>query len=145
MIIEYKNFVLLGTPCMINDDFIDSMELLCHFAVECEILIKITDSFRYDNSHVKGAIVTPAIMSNHKVGHAVDFNIVDKSGTYWNSDKMKKGLTGEVLTFINLIKQSSLRWGGTFPNPDPVHVDDGINVRNPEKYKQIYNEIHNKK
>ena len=57
-------------------------------------------------------------------------------------------ITNEVLTLINLVRRSkTLRWGGDFNpdrkgNTDPVHFDDYLNGRNPERWDEIYNELH---
>ena len=134
---------LTGSNCFIDDDFIPVFTELCDFANSLGLKIFITSAYR-NSIVVPGAIVTPAVMSNHLVGHAIDCNIVD-NGTYWNSEKLAGELTGNVLALITFVRNHAiLRWGGDFNTRDVVHFDDKLNLRDPEKYREILQSIQEK-
>lgn len=140
----FKHPVLIGYPCFIDEGFEASLTELCQIANVLDIKIFITSSHR-DSIVVPGAIVTPAVMSNHLVGHAIDCNLVEKNGTYWNSEKLKGELTGNVLKLIDEVrKHPALRWGGDFKQIDVVHFDDGLNIHEPVKYKEILHSLEQK-
>ena len=105
--------------------------------------IHVTSSFRKSGQRVEGAIVTPARRSNHFVGHAIDINAID-GGKWCNSRCLQSrpaGYSG-VTCFINKIKgDPTLRWGGDFRTKDPVHIDDGLNLKDRPKYDKLYNEL----
>ena len=140
---EYKHSVLVGKPCIIENGFIVAMDRLCFYANEFGLKLYINSSYR-NSTAVSGAIVTPATLSNHLIGHAIDANIVE-GNIFWNSKKLEKGLTGNVLKFIDTIRKDTiLRWGGDFPVTDVVHFDDGLNVRDHAKWLELYNELQSK-
>ena len=132
--ITYKNTQFIGKEVTCNEDFKPLLDLMNDKAKELNLKIYVTSSLRY-NTNVKGAIVTPAKMSNHLVGHAIDCNIVDV-GKWWNSSKLKNP-KGKVLEFIEYCRSVGIRWGGDFNTPDTVHFDSGLNLKNPKKYKEI--------
>ena len=139
---EYKNPLLSGKPCMIHEEFIPAMDLFCKYLSATGCRADIISALRPD-TNVLGAIVTPAQMSNHLVGCAIDVNLFDKQGKRWNS-KALESPKDEVLQFITLVRNSGiLRWGGDFKKQDTVHFDNGLNLRNPKRWREIYNEIHN--
>ena len=85
-----------------------------------------------------GAIVVPAKMGNHLIGHAIDCNLVDGK-LFWNSIKMREGLTGNAKKFIDLVRAGKiLRWGGDFHDKDEVHFDDGLNLSDAKKWHEIH-------
>lgn len=124
--------------CLIDEDFEPSLIKMNAVAVKYGITVKVNSSFRKD-ANVKGAIVVPATHSNHMVGHGIDCNLIYK-GILYNSVKMQSD-TGIIRQFINEVKASGLRWGGDFKLKDPVHFDDGLNVKNMklwmEKFKKL--------
>lgn len=135
-IVEYKHDALIGNPCFIEVSFIPKMDLLCYYAIQCNVKLYIISS-RRKSVVVSGAIVEPAKMGNHLVGHAVDCNIVDGKD-FWNSIKMRAGLTGNVKKFIDMVIDGKiLRWGGLFHDKDEIHFDDGLNLCNPKKWHEI--------
>jgi hypothetical protein len=137
-IVEYKNEVLVGKPCFIEESFMPKMDLLCFYAKQSGIKLYIISSYR-KSTHVSGAIVDPAKMGNHLIGHAIDCDLVDGK-IFWNSIKMREGLTGNAKKFIDLVISGKiLRWGGLFHEKDEVHYDDGLNLSNPEKWHEIHN------
>jgi len=152
MIQEYKHPLLSGKPCMIHTDFVPSMDLFCRYLEITGCKFFGTSWFR-DDTKVKGAIVVPAKRGNHLIGFAGDGNIIDKKGELWNSKDLKvftpeevakkSPPNNEVLQFINLVRRSKLlRWGGDFNTPDEVHFDTPLNITNPQRWDEIYKEIH---
>lgn len=132
----YANSHFIGKPIYADIDFFPCLERLNSFAKQCNIKIYVTSSSREPNKTVQGGIVKPATRSNHLIGHAIDMNIQSNSG-FFNSKKLKKSklstLPIEVRQFIEMIRNDEkLRWGGDFRPEDPVHIDDGFNLREPE-------------
>ena len=74
------------------------------------------------------------------VGHAIDCNL-ELAGAFYNSKKMQAA-TGVIRQFINEVKAAGLRWGGDFSTPDPVHFDDGLNVKNVAAWTAKFNKLH---
>jgi hypothetical protein len=117
------------------------MEAICNAAVRCNVKLYITSSFRKPDSAVLGAIVTPATLSNHKIGHAIDMNVVyGKSPILCNSVCLGGKLPTDVQCFIDEVKSEGLRWGGDFKTKDPVHIDDGYNF-DTDAYTELYEYI----
>lgn len=140
MIREYKHSALTGRPCMIENGFIPSMDIICATAEKHKIKIYITSSFRTDLV-VPGAIVDPAEKGNHLAGHAIDCNLIDSAGKWWNHVALDNP-TGDVLAFITEVTEAGVRWGGAFQKKDDVHFDDGLNLKDPQRWKEIYSEVH---
>jgi hypothetical protein len=150
MIQEYKHRLLSSkSPIMVHSDFVEGMDLFCKFLEMTNLTFFVTSSGRMD-THVPGAIVKPASHGCHLIFCAVDGNLIEDDGTVWTSEKLKKeGLSGKALEFVDLIRNSGvLRWGGDFHpdrlgNTDPVHYDNDMFRKNPTRWLEIYNEIHN--
>jgi hypothetical protein len=141
MISQYQNPLLSGSDCMIEDGFIPIMDLFCSLLEQNNCKAYIVSSFR-QTTIVPGAIVTPSEMSNHLVGHAIDVNLIDSTGKFWNSISLKPGtLSGDVANLIKAIEASDIRWGGEFQACDDVHFDDGLNLRNPNLWQDLYQQI----
>lgn len=141
-LITYKSDIFIGKEIQIDEDFLTSLKLIEDYARFNSLQIYITQAVRNSNTVVNGAIVKPATKSNHLIGHAIDMNIQFK-GKLYNSDDLAKErlylLPNEIQYFINGIrKNDSLRWGGDFDTPDPVHIDDGLNLRKPELWEEKY-------
>ncbi len=143
MIQEYKHILLSGKLCMIHDEFVPAMDLFCRYLEIVGCSAYINSSYRENSDHITGAVVPPATMSNHFVGHAIDCNIYDKAKQLWSSEMLLTP-SNEVLQLINLVRRSTiLRWGGDFHGaPDSVHFDDALNIKVPAKWHEIYNELH---
>ena len=106
------------------------------------MIVVITSSHRTD-TNVKGAIVTPAIMSNHLVGHAIDCNVKSKTtGEYFNSKKMGDGTGPDELFLEDVDRNTDLRWGQAFNKPDSVHFDDALNIKKPAVWHEKYRLLH---
>ncbi|CAF2749585.1 unnamed protein product [Rotaria sp. Silwood2] len=117
------------------------MDTICTVAARCNVKLYITSSYRRPDSTILDAIVPPADMSNHKIGHAIDMNVVyGESYTLCNSKCLGGEQPTDVKCFIDEIKSEGLRWGGDFSTTDPVHIDDEYN-RNMDNYKELYAKI----
>jgi len=126
--------------CTIDDDFEQSLVKMNDIAIKYNITVLVNSSYRVD-AIVPGAIVTPATHSNHMIGHAIDCNL-QLNGVLYNSVKMQSD-QGTVRQFINELKATAgMRWGGDFGKPDPVHFDDGLNIKNMTLWTAKYNELH---
>src|SRR5436190_15168508 len=74
--------------CTVDEEFAPLLQQMNDIAVKHNLIVVITSSLRMD-TNVAGAIVTPAQMSNHLIGHAIDCNVKSKTtGEYFNSKKM---------------------------------------------------------
>lgn len=144
-IVEFKasNFVgYNGKPIMVDEDFVPYLKTMNDIAVKSNMQVIVTSSFRKD-TNVKGAIVKPATMSNHLVGHAIDFNLMDlTTKEYFNSKKMAddKGKDEEFCKEVSA--KTGMRWGDAFQVKDSVHMDDSLNLLNPRLYSEKYNLFH---
>lgn len=113
--------------CTIDEDFETSLIKMNDIAKKYGITVIVNSSFR-KTANVQGAIVKPATHSNHMVGHAIDCNLM-LNGKLYNSVMMQSS-SGVIRRFINEVKLTGLRWGGDFKVKDPVHFDDGLNIKN---------------
>ena len=126
--------------CTIDEDFEQSLVKMNDIALKYNITVMVNSSYRADANNIRGAIVTPATHSNHMIGHAIDCNLMLK-GVLYNSVKMQSD-QGTVRQFINEVKATTgMRWGGDFKKPDPVHFDDGLNIKNMALWTSKYNEL----
>lgn len=152
MIVEFKHKLLKGKPCMVHTVFIPAMELFCRYLEIVKCSADINSSYRPNANNINGAVVTPARRSNHMIGCGIDANLHDSKGKEWSSEDMEvfcpeskkynPKITGEILTFLNLIRRSkTLRYGGDFRTPDPIHYDNGINIIDPKRWDKMYAEI----
>ncbi len=149
MVYQGENFDGPHRP-KIDKGFLEAIRRIDDLAEKNGLKIIVTGSnaasFRPEGTVVGGAIVTPAGRSNHKVGHAIDMNLeIVSDGEYYNSTRMLK--TNEAnwdpkirAFFKGLQDDLELRWGGSFvTEPDPVHIDDGLNLLNDSlRYEQRY-------
>jgi hypothetical protein len=129
--------------CTVDEDFIPVLTKINEIAIKHNMIVIITSSFRKD-TNVKGAIVPPAKMSNHLIGQAIDFNLKHKiTGVYYNSIKLADDTGPDELFLTEVVKSiPNIRWGDSFKVKDSVHIDTALNVRNPVKWQEKYNEIH---
>src|SRR5664279_4083232 len=125
--------------CTIDEDFEPTLVTMNTVAQKYNITVQVTSSFRID-ANVPGAIVTPATHSNHMIGHAIDCNL-ELEGAFYNSARMQTD-TGVVRQFIDELKSEGIRWGGDFGKPDPVHFDDGLNVKDMTAWTAKYRQVH---
>ena len=121
-----------------DTDFIPHLDRLNQYALDCGVDIYVTSSTREPGRKVSGKIVPQAGRSNHLVGHAIDMNLQLDSGDFFNSSKLKKlaDQPRSVRDFIKKVQDDpELRWGGDFRTPDVVHIDDGLNLRQPDVWQ----------
>lgn len=132
-----------GDEARVDSDFVASLNSVNSAAVDNDVMVHVTSSFRTSTA-VPGAIVTPAQMSNHMVGHAIDMNVEygDKHAQYCNSTCLAGTLPKAVQGFIDAVKKAGLRWGGDFSDRDPVHIDDGLNLNDSKGWQDRYKLIH---
>jgi len=124
-----------GEPVDADEAFFPALDRLAEYAVSCGVRLHVNSSFRRQGQAVAGAVVPPARASNHHVGHAVDAN-VEVDGRLITSRVMEPSRLASApkaaCKFVALVRADrTLRWGGDFKQPDPVHFDDGLNVRDP--------------
>lgn len=126
-----------GQKIRVDEDFVPAMKRIGQFASERDVTIYVTQSLRDPKKAVSGAVVKPSVMSNHLVGHGIDFNVIASDGTWCNSSalgRMNK-LPEEVRGFIQDIRDDpTVRWGGDFSTPDVIHFDDMLNKRDPYEW-----------
>lgn len=135
-VFTHPHFV--GKEVISDREFFPLLDRLAEFAGDCDVSIHVTSSIREPERRVNGAIVPPASRSNHLVGHAIDMNVRTASELF-NSAKLRKSklraLPRNVRRFIQLVRDDPvLRWGGDFSREDPVHIDDGLNIRDPDRW-----------
>lgn len=138
VLFEGSNFS--GKPCRADVQFIPSLEKVNQYAKDASVTVYVTSSFR-TTTNVNGAIVKPATFSNHLAGHGIDMNLIYDNGKWANSSVLKRypNVPGPVKQFLkSIIDDPSLRWGGKFRTTDPVHIDDGLNVKNRPKWEERY-------
>lgn len=125
-----------GEAPRIHPDFTNRLDRIAGFAEATDVYIFVTGALREPYVPVHGAVVEPARMSNHHVGHAIDLNVIHNN-EWFNSTRLRHPelLSDAVHDFIGLIRADrDLRWGGDFTTVDPVHVDDDLNHRDPAVY-----------
>lgn len=140
-IIEYASKHIKGyngKKVLINIDFLPTIQIIDDACKAHGFIFWVTNSFRKDSDLLSGAVVNPANMSNHKVGHALDGNLqYIQTGEWFNSVKMGDGKgIDEVL--IQSITDKGVRYGGNFRKEDNVHFDDALNVTKPDEWKEKY-------
>ena len=134
--IEDPNFFGAG-PIIVHRDFEPRLLELGARAAQLEIRIYVVSSLREPNVPVSGAIASPVRYSNHLIGHAIDFNLATPNGWYNSTRLMEEHAPGSpVEAFLQQIEALDLRWGGKFASPDPVHIDDAVNVTRPAEYRE---------
>lgn len=135
-LIEYKGSNIEG-KCVIDDEFAPSMDIINDVCKKHGFIFVTTSSKRV-STIVPGAIVKPAEMSNHMVGHGVDGNLKEVStGEYYNSTKMGDG-RGNDECVIREIESRGVAWGGEFRAKDEVHFDDRLNIKNPTHWHELH-------
>jgi hypothetical protein len=134
----YENDRFIGKELRADRDFFPCLDRLNELATDCGVEIFVTSSARDPGRTVAGAIVTPAARSNHLVGHAIDMNLKSASG-FFNSKALAPAKLpsqpAEIRAFIEGVRSDPLlRWGGDFSKQDPVHIDDALNRRDPDRW-----------
>ncbi|MEO6329104.1 MAG: M15 family metallopeptidase [Ginsengibacter sp.] len=129
--------------CNVDEEFAPLLNQMNDIAIRHNMVVVINSSLRKD-TNVRGAIVIPAQMSNHLVGHAIDCNVKSKiTGEFFNSKKMGDGTGIDELFLEDVDRNTDLRWGQAFHKPDSVHFDDALNIKRPAIWRQKFNSLHN--
>ena len=134
------NAIRSGDAVRIDEDFEPAMAKIEATAARNQCHLYIVSALRRPQQPLAGAIVHPARMSNHFIGHAIDFNVIFDD-SWFNSVRLADfdALPGPVQAFLNEIDENEefgLRWGGRFLTPDPVHIDDAFNRREESRYSE---------
>ncbi|MDN4501907.1 M15 family metallopeptidase [Alteromonadaceae bacterium BrNp21-10] len=149
-----------GKPIRIDIDFIPSMKKIEELLAHHDLFMWVTSSLREPSQTINGAVVSPASLSNHLIGHAIDMNLY-KDNDWYNSsrlnnidildirqqqdpnpnteERVRRLLYDLIQAPDNLELKKGvrhLRWGGQFTPKDSVHIDDGLNVN--EKMQAEY-------
>ncbi|MHC5733958.1 peptidoglycan-binding domain-containing protein [Nostoc sp.] len=144
MATELKTFTgsqFIGKPVLADIEFIPHLEKINDFAATNGLKIFVTSSARPLGVPVVGAIIRPAKMSNHFIGHAIDMNIQIGVKLY-TSDELGdfNSLPPAIQAFFTAIRNHPvLHWGADFN--DPVHIDDRLNKIDPNTWKQKFSII----
>ena len=137
-IVTFSSSRFVNKPVLADVEFLPELRKVESFAIDNDLTIFVTSSARRQGVPISGAIVTPASRSNHLVGHAIDMNI-QHAGGFFNGDSLSAfgSLPAPIRNFISSIRNDpTLRWGGDFG--DPVHIDDGLNLRQPRVWDQKF-------
>ncbi|MEH2077841.1 MAG: peptidoglycan-binding domain-containing protein [Nostoc sp.] len=139
MATELKTFTgsqFINKPVLADIEFIPHLEKINDFAATNGLEIYVTSSARPWGVPVAGAIIPPARMSNHLIGHAIDMNIQIGRKLYTSHELGDfNSLPSTIQAFFTAIrKHPVLHWGEDFS--DPVHIDDRLNKNYPNTWKQ---------
>ncbi len=134
----------LGRQVLIHKSFLPVLDDLNKRAGKLGLKLIITSSYRSPNQKLSKQIVRPATTSNHLAGNAVDLNVKFNGKLFESVDMMAENLNnlpGPVRLFIQEIRENeSIRWGGDFKTPDPVHVDSGLNKKDFTVWKHCHDD-----
>lgn len=162
-IITYQPFSarIQGKPVKIDIGFKPVMKWIEEKLIEHDINMWITSSLREPGKPVSSAVVDPASLSNHFVGHAIDMNLFIQND-WFNSNRLQRidihddaknsefnpDNEEKVRRFLYSVEYLSaselglkLRWGGLFSPADYVHIDDGYNREESSQYWASLNHI----
>ncbi len=139
---DQRNVFRSETPIRVNQDFVCRMEAIAEEAQFREITVVVTSSLRRPREGMVGSVVPPPNLSNHHVGHAIDVNLIE-SGTTFGSGELAdfQALPTEIRELLEALKRRELRWGGWFDPADPVHIDDGLNIRQENVYREKWDAL----
>ena len=130
-----------GKVIWIELGFLKTIQAIDDCCKNAGFIFWVTSAFRKETDVIHGAVVNPATMSNHKVGHAIDGNLQHiATGEWFNSLKMgdKTGIDQQL---IEAITAHGVRFGGNFRKADNVHFDDALNLRDPQRWRELYLEL----
>jgi hypothetical protein len=73
----------------------------------------------------------------------IEYTPTDGSSGFCNSGCLGgNNPPADVDAFLTDIRNDpDLRWGGDFNTPDSVHIDDGLNVNDPDAWQAIRDEV----
>jgi len=122
----------------VENGFADDIRRINSYAANCRVQVYVTSSFRNWG----------AGFSNHKVGHAIDINLIE-GGQWCNKGSGCLGnpparMPGVRCFIASIRRDSNLRWGDDFRRRDPGHIDDNLNNRDRALWNRLYNTLHSK-
>jgi len=131
-----------GRQVLVHLEFYSIADQINSYAVKNNLHLIITQSYRPPDKKIDDAIVPPAVKSNHLAGHAIDFNMVYGGKVFESNDLLNgkfQSLPDPLKNFVNDIRLNpGIRWGGDFENQDPVHLDDGVNIKDRQTWERHY-------
>jgi hypothetical protein len=141
----FSSSQMIGEPMRVDEGFEPALERINGYARQRGVEIWVTSSFREPGQVLAGAVVEPARASNHLVGHAIDMN-VRLQGELFNSRRLRRAshpeLPAAVRGFLDDVRaDGGLRWGGDFTREDPVHIDDKLNIDEPDLWMRKFRDI----
>jgi D-alanyl-D-alanine carboxypeptidase len=146
---EYKGDNLVGfrgQQILVHQTFLPHLKKIANYAKSNEIIVIITQSYRYKEQELNKKVVSPSKTSNHLAGYAIDFNLIYEGDTYFSDDLYRENLSSlpqNIQNFIqNIRDDKDLRWGGDFSKEDPVHIDSPLNVKKPPSWKEYATTCH---
>ncbi len=146
-----KNSAIIGKGMAIVDkSFVPVVMMMNEEAKARGIKIIITSEFRPEGKIIRNVVVgvKPARESRHKVGRALDINLIYKGKLYTNTTlKDINKLPKEVAEFIKNIEslevstlqdeRSRVKWGGRWKTRDAIHFELETSK---ELYQKLYEE-----
>jgi len=140
---EYRSPNVLGhrgSQILVHREFLAAMRRLDDYARASGVKIVVIQSYRHPGAVLRGEKVPPSPYSNHMAGHALDVNIRCGWTLFEFADLGKASLSllpESVQRLVDRIRNDGkLRWGGDFTEEDPIHVDDGLNLRNRQEWER---------
>jgi hypothetical protein len=121
----------------VHKDFVASLGDINQAAIDAGVLFQVNQTMRIAGAPVGGAVVEPASSSQHLIGNAVDFNIIDGGKTIHSSKMKWADLPQAAKDFITAVKAADLRWGGDWEKRDPIHFDAFLDPKGPD-FKILY-------
>jgi hypothetical protein len=123
---------------VVHKDFVAALGAINQAAVDAGVRFQVNQTMRLAGRPVRGAVVQPASSSQHLIGNAVDFNILN-NGNPIHSSKMKwADLPQAAKDFIRDVKKADLRWGGDWQKRDPIHFDSFLDPDKGPDFKILY-------
>ena len=133
-----------GRQILMHQDFFETAQRLDAYARKSGVKLLVVHSYRRPAAVLKDAKVRPGQRSDHLAGHALDINIRRGLRLYMFDDLKKDALAGlpsAVQDFIRQVRENDLlRWGGDFNDEDPVHIDEGLNIRDDQCWQLHYDQ-----
>lgn len=129
-------------PIYVHTDFAAKLTALETAAAERQIKILVTSSLRSPQQQLTNTVVTPAKLSNHFVGHAIDVNFICDDICYGSQAfATNQAVPQSIYDCIGEAVAAGLRWGGYFRIPDYPHFDDKLNISNPDEYMKKFKSL----
>lgn len=134
---------LRGRQILIHKDFEPHIEKINEYATNNNVELIINQAYRSSKQTLNRVVAEPAKQSNHLAGFAIDFNIISNDIKYFSNDLRRNNLTKlpkNIQDFIaDIRKDKDLRWGGDFRKEDPVHIDNPINLKSKNVWREYSN------